>query len=177
MTYQKPTPNYDNADADESSSLFLTVADASPSSSLGHDGVATKKNGVLMVAVIATCFLLGTIYSPLSSSSSSSNNNRAVALLQDQIEIVYDRNNDKNDSAMSIAEICGQELVTNSGACSMFIEDDPNPNPAECVDACILLLGDIVNKMPDKCLADCFALISFNFQTNIVCNTFCSLAS
>ena len=87
------------------------------------------------------------------------------------------RKNDKNDSAMSIAELCGQGLVANSGACSMFIEDDPNPNPAECVDACILLLGDIVNKMPDKCLADCFALISFNFQTNIVCNTFCSLAS
>ena len=64
MTYQKSTPNYNNADADESSSLFLTVADASPSSSLGHDGVATKKNGVLMVAVVATCFLLGTIYSP-----------------------------------------------------------------------------------------------------------------
>ena len=66
MTYQKPTPNYDNtdADADESSSLFLTVADASPSSSLGQGRVATKKNGVLMVAVVATCFLLGTIYSP-----------------------------------------------------------------------------------------------------------------
>ena len=53
MTYQNLTPNYDNADADESSSLFLTVTDASPALSLGQDGVSTKKNSVPMVAVVA----------------------------------------------------------------------------------------------------------------------------
>ena len=72
MTYQNPTLQYDgNADADadvnESSSLFLTVADASPppSSAFGQDGVAAtkkKKNGGPMRAVIATCvFLLGAL--------------------------------------------------------------------------------------------------------------------
>ena len=63
MTYQKPSPHYDTADADEASSLVLTVVDASPSFSLGPDGVATKKkNGVpTMRAMITMCFVLGTL--------------------------------------------------------------------------------------------------------------------
>ena len=76
MTYQKSTQHYDdNADADESSSLFLTVATASPSFSLGHDGEATtKKNGVPVRAMIATCiFLLGTLVVLYSGGSGSSN--------------------------------------------------------------------------------------------------------
>ena len=76
MTYQKSTQHYDdNADADESSSLFLTVATASPSFSLGHDGEATtKKNGVPVRAMIATCiFLLGTLAVLYSGGSGSSN--------------------------------------------------------------------------------------------------------
>ena len=56
MTYQQPNPNYDNAIADEASSL-LTVVTASPASSS-----TKKKNGVpMMRAVIATWFLLGTL--------------------------------------------------------------------------------------------------------------------
>ena len=65
MTYQNPTPNYDNADADSEASSLLTVVAASPSPSFSSgrpDRVATKKNGAPMVAVVATCFLLlGTI--------------------------------------------------------------------------------------------------------------------
>ena len=84
MTYQNPTPNYDNADADESSSLFLTVADASPSSfAFGLAGVAAKqkKNGGPMRAMIATSlFLLGTLAVIYGGSSSSNSNNRAVGL-------------------------------------------------------------------------------------------------
>jgi len=65
MTYQKPTLNYGTADADdESSLLFLGVADEA--------GVANKKkNGVLTLAVVAICFLfftLGVIYQGSSNS-------------------------------------------------------------------------------------------------------------
>ena len=74
MTYKTQTPNNDNTDADESSSLFLTVADASPSFLLGQDGVATKKNhGGRMIVVVAICFLLGIIAVTHQGNSSSSN--------------------------------------------------------------------------------------------------------
>ena len=102
MTYQNPTLHYeDNADADESSSLFLTVADASPPSSLRQDGVAAtkKKNGVpTMRTMIATCFLLVTIavlYYGRGSSSRSSNTHRtdgtsaALLLGHNQAALVY----------------------------------------------------------------------------------------
>ncbi|OEU14173.1 hypothetical protein FRACYDRAFT_240704 [Fragilariopsis cylindrus CCMP1102] len=155
MTYQKPTPNYDNADADadESSSLFLTVADATPTSSLGQERVATKKNGVLMVAVVATCFLLGTIYST---------NPTSV------------RNNDKNDSASAIAEFCGQVPVANAGACSIFI-DTPNfgNTPADCIVACITSLNEIVNNTPEQCAADCINLFGISLKNRAFCNTAC----
>jgi len=76
MAHQKPTLNYGTAD--ESSPLFLAVVDGSPSSfsfSLGQAGVTTQmKKGVLLLAVVATCFLLGVIY------QGSSSNNRAVDL-------------------------------------------------------------------------------------------------
>ena len=73
MTYQKPTPNYGTADADdESSPLFLAVADEA--------GVANKKkNGVLTLAVVAVCFLfftLGVIYKGSSNSDSDSSGNQ-----------------------------------------------------------------------------------------------------
>ena len=155
MTYQKPTPNYDNADADadESSSLCLTVADASPSSSLGQGRVATKKNGVLMVAVVATCFLLGTIYST---------NPTSV------------RNNDKNDSASAIAEFCGQVPVANAGACSIFLDDwNFGSTPADCIKACITSFNEIVYKTPEQCAADCIGLFEFSLKTRAFCNTAC----
>ena len=70
MTYQQPNPNYDNAVADEASSL-LTVVTASPASSS-----TKKKIGVpMMRAVIATWFLLGTLAVIYDGGSSSSNVN------------------------------------------------------------------------------------------------------
>ena len=73
MTYQKPTPNYGTADAeDESSPLFLVVADEA--------GVANKKkNGVLTLAVVAVCFLFFTlevIYKGSSNSDSDASGNQ-----------------------------------------------------------------------------------------------------
>ena len=73
MTYQKLTPNYGTADADdESSPLFLAVADEA--------GVANKKkNGVLTLAVVAVCFLfftLGGIYKGSSNSDSDASGNQ-----------------------------------------------------------------------------------------------------
>ena len=61
MTYQKPSEHYDdNADADESSSLFLTATDASPSSLLRQEVavVAKKKKLVTVVAVGVAGILL-----------------------------------------------------------------------------------------------------------------------
>ena len=85
MTYQKPSQHYDdNADANESSSLFLTVADASPpSSAFGHDGEATtKKNGIpTMRAMIAAGVLLGTLAMIYSGSRGSSSNISSTANL------------------------------------------------------------------------------------------------
>ena len=88
MTYQKPTPNYDNAE--ESSSLFLTVADASPSSLFGQDGVATKKNhGVHMIAVVAIYFFVGT-NAVIHQGSSFSNPQSHNYILKNWITKVYE---------------------------------------------------------------------------------------
>ena len=98
MTYQQLIQIHDDDNADESSSLLLTVADASPPSfAFGQDGVATtkKKTNVPMRLMIATtCFVLGTlavIYYDGSDSTSSSNTvNLGAALLDD----VYDPSSD-----------------------------------------------------------------------------------
>ena len=61
MTYQKPTQHYDdNADADESSSLFLTATDASSSSVLRQEEVVAKKKKLLtaLAVGVATGILL-----------------------------------------------------------------------------------------------------------------------
>ena len=101
MTSQTPTPNFDNA-ADEASSL-LTIATASPapSFSLRQDGVATttKKNGVPMRAMIATCVLLGTLIAVLyggrsSTNSSSGDISAALVLGQNQAASVYNPDQD-----------------------------------------------------------------------------------
>ena len=103
MTYQKPSQHYDdNADANESSSLFLTVADASPpSSAFGHDGEATtKKNGVPVRAMIATtCFVLGTLavlyYGGSSNTHRTDGTSEALLLGQNQAApALYGENKD-----------------------------------------------------------------------------------
>ena len=92
MTYQKPTPNYDNADADaDEASSLLTIVTASraPSFSLGQGGgvpATKKKNGVPMRTMIATtCFFLGTlavIYGRSNSSSSTASSLPLVAMIE-----------------------------------------------------------------------------------------------
>ena len=62
MTYQNPTQHYEDnadadADADEASSLFLTVAEASPpSSAFGQAGVAPVIQNNISDAI---CFVVG----------------------------------------------------------------------------------------------------------------------
>ena len=64
MTYQKPTPNYNNADEAPSSSFLSHVADASPSSvSLGHEearaAMKQKQKHARPVAVLAGVCVAG----------------------------------------------------------------------------------------------------------------------
>ena len=106
MTYQPPTTQTqdDDVKVDEASSL-LTIATAAPASSFsfgpgGGVPARTKKTGVPMRAVIATCFLLGTIAVIYGGNSSSNSSIRAVdssdALLlrQNQAAPLYDSNTD-----------------------------------------------------------------------------------
>ena len=104
MTFQQPIQNYDNADADEASSLLASVTAASaPPFSLGQEGgtPATKKNGVLVRAMITTtaCVFLGTIavvyYGGSGSSKTSSGGMSAVLLRGHHQEAhLYDPNRD-----------------------------------------------------------------------------------
>ena len=131
MTYQNPTPNYDNADADESSSLFLTVADASPpSSAFGPAGVATtkKKNGGPMRVMIATSlFLLGTLAVIYGGSSSSNSNNRAVGL-SDAL-LLRQKNQAAKLYAPGTSDVCFADK-RNTGKYCWYINSS-TPYPAE----------------------------------------------
>ena len=57
MTDHNPTHTHYNDNADESSPLFLTVADASPSFSFDQK----KTNGPMRLMIATICFVLGTI--------------------------------------------------------------------------------------------------------------------
>ena len=104
MTYQKPIPNYDNADADQASLLVLTAVDASPSISLGQGGgvpARKKKNGVptMRARIVLICFLLG-IFAVIyyggrgSSHTSSSDISDALLLGHNQAAPLYDPKRD-----------------------------------------------------------------------------------
>ena len=92
MTYQKTSPNNDNA-VEESSLLTIVTASPDPSLSFGQEGgdvPATKKKngGVPMRLMIATtCILLGTLavlYVGSGSSSTASSGGLAADLLRSQ---------------------------------------------------------------------------------------------
>ena len=79
MTFQPTIQTHDNDDkADEASSLLLTVAE-------GGVPARTKKNSIPMRAMIATCFLLGTIaviYFGESGSSNTSSDGISAVLVR-----------------------------------------------------------------------------------------------
>ena len=91
MTYQKLTHNDDNAD--EASSLFLAVAGG------GVPATKKKKNGVPMRAMIATCFLLGTLAvlyygRGRSNTNHTDGTSKALLLGQNQAAPVYNPDHD-----------------------------------------------------------------------------------
>ena len=106
MTYRKPTQTQDDDNVNDEASSLLAIGTASPSSSscsFGPGGgvpARTKKTGVPMRAVIATCFLLGTIAVIYGGNSSSNSSIRAVGssdallLRQNQAAPLYDSNTD-----------------------------------------------------------------------------------